>query len=400
MERTPRPVAGQRGQARPAPALVRAPGPKPGTAEFFAQIERQMLAATFWFDPAEGRTSGSVVVRFTGHRKGVGAKTRPGDQFVQDERVDDVRPDSGPISVTTRVRGINPGEWIVSAKFVSPDPSGRSARVRPGAIPGAATLHPGGWSWRSWSFRRIEAAPPTVRTVLEPFARVPGMLPLAWGATALTGFVVALATQQALLVRVGIAAGDGLKISLIAIAAGLVGSQVRFWLDHRREGRFLGWAVQGFLTATAVAGVAALVIARLPIGPFIDVSAPGILFGLAIGRTGCFVGGCCYGRPTASRWGVWSTDQRIGRRRIPTQLLESAVSLLVGIAALAAILAGAPLRGGIFVGALAAYTLARQGILHLRGERAAFGFGGTITSAAALVVLIAAVAYVVLWPGG
>lgn len=239
-----------------------------------------------------------------------------------------------------------------------------------------------------------------MRTTFEPFAHVPGMVPLVWGATALIGFVIALAMQQALMGRVGIPAADALKVSLVAIAAGLIGSQLRFWLDHRREGRFLGWAVQGFLTATAVVGIATLLIAGIPVGLFLDATAPGLLFGLAIGRIGCFFGGCCYGRPTASRWGVWSTDQRVGRRRIPTQLLESVLSLTVGIGALAAILAGAPLRGGIFVAALAAYTLVRQGILHLRGERAAFGLGGTFTAAAALIVLIAAVAYVAIWPGG
>lgn len=356
-----------------------------------------MLAATYWFDPAESDLGGPVVIRFSGHRKGVGAKTQRGDQFVQDERVDDVRPASGPISVTTRVRGINPGQWIVTAQFVPPDAAGRSARPRADAA-AAPALHPGGWSWLGWALRRGEPTPAEVRTRLEPFAHVPGLVPLAWGGTALLGFVVALTTLQALFAHIGIDPGEGLKVALVAIAGGLVGSQLRYWLDHRHEGRFLGWAVQGFLTATAVVGVVVLLIVRIPVGPFLDASLPGIMFGLAIGRTGCFFGGCCYGRPTSSRWGVWSTDQRIGRRRVPTQLLESLLSLAIGASALAAILAGASLRGGIFVAGSAAYTLARQGILHLRGERAAFGFGGTATAAVALAVLIVAIAYVALSP--
>lgn len=356
-----------------------------------------MLAATYWFDPAGSDVSGPVVIRFAGHRKGAGAKTQRGDQFVQDERVDDVRPDSGPISVTTRVRGISPGQWIVTARFVSSDAAGRSGfrRADAGAAP---ALHPSGWSWLRWALLRGEPTPAEVLTRLEPFAYVPGMVPLAWGGTALLGFIVALTTLQALLARIGVDPGEGLKAALVAIAGGLLGSQLRYWLDHRHEARFLGWAVQGFLTATAAAGVVALLIARIPVGPFLDASLPGIMFGLAIGRVGCFFGGCCCGRPTSSRWGVWSTDQRIGRRRVPTQLLESLLSFAVGAIALTAILAGAPLRGGIFVAGLAAYTLVRQGILHLRGERAAFGFGGTATAAVALAVLIAAVAYVALSP--
>lgn len=365
-----------------------------GTRTFYAQVDREMLAATYWFDPADGAVSGSLVIRFTGHRAGVGAKTRPGDQFVQDERVDDVRPDGGPISVTTRVRGINPGEWNVSAKVVPPDPTARGAGAR--ASGAQVALYPGGWSSRRWSFRRDEGPPRTVRTTLEPFARVPGMVPLAWGATALVGFVVALTIQRSILARVGAPTDDALKVSIVAIAAGLVGAQVRYWLDHRHEGRFLGWAVQGFFTATTLAAIPAILLAGVPAGPFLDASAPGIFAGLAIGRIGCFFGGCCYGRPTSLRWGVWSSDQRVGRRRIPTQLLESGSSLAIALLALLAIVAGAPLRGGLFVAALASYTLVRQGILHLRGERAAFGFGGRVTAAAALAVLGADLLYVVL----
>jgi phosphatidylglycerol:prolipoprotein diacylglycerol transferase len=72
----------------------------------------------------------------------------------------------------------------------------------------------------------------------------------------------------------------------------------------------------------------------MPAGPLLDVTAPGLLVGMTIGRFGCFFGGCCAGRPTASRWGLWSSDRRLGVRRVPTQLLESTVALVVGLAAL------------------------------------------------------------------
>jgi phosphatidylglycerol:prolipoprotein diacylglycerol transferase len=152
--------------------------------------------------------------------------------------------------------------------------------------------------------------------------------------------------------------------------------------------------VQGFNAATAVAGTIAVVVAGFPAGPLLDASAPGLFFGLAVGRIGCFFAGCCCGRPTRSRWGVWSSDQRIGMRRVPTQLLESALSLLIGLLALAAVVGGVPLHGGIFVAALAAYTLFRQGILRLRTERPpGSGRGARLTVAAALVVLILGVGH-------
>lgn len=360
-----------------------------------------MLAATFWFDPAADRISGQLVIRFSGHRKGIGAKPRPGDQFLQDERVAGVQPDNGPVSVTTRVRGINPGEWIVSAQVLPTDLIRKGARGRSG--PPVPTLHPGGWSWRTWSFHkqaisRQDISPRAVKTCLEPFALIPGVVPGVWGVLALIGFVVALAMQQLVLTQMGLTA-DALRISLTAIAAGVVGAKVKYIHEHRAESRFEGWAVQGFLAATAVAGTVALALAQVPIGPFVDASAPGIFFGLAIGRIGCSFAGCCGGRPTGSRWGLWSSDQRVGMRRVPTQLLESGLSLAIALGALAAVLVSAAPRGGIFIASLAVYTLLRQGIRRLRTERPASGRGGALTAAAAFTVLVADLVYLATSPG-
>jgi len=48
--------------------------------------------------------------------------------------------------------------------------------------------------------------------------------------------------------------------------------------------------------------------------------APGIALGVAIGRLGCFLEGCCYGKPTILPWGVDFGD---GVLRHPTQIYES-----------------------------------------------------------------------------
>ncbi len=107
--------------------------------------------------------------------------------------------------------------------------------------------------------------------------------------------------------------------------------------------------------------------AQLPLWPLLDHTAPGLMLGMVIGRYGCFFGGCCAGRPTASRWGLWSSDRRVGVRRIPTQLLESAVALLIGVAALLALWLVEPRPAGVvFVGSIAAYTLGRQLLFPLR----------------------------------
>jgi phosphatidylglycerol---prolipoprotein diacylglyceryl transferase len=112
---------------------------------------------------------------------------------------------------------------------------------------------------------------------------------------------------------------------------------------------------------------------------------------MAVGRVGCFFAGCCGGPPTASRWGVWSSDQRVGARRIPTQLLESLLAVSLGLLVLVAVLGHGSADGAFFGAGLAAYTLGRQGLLRLRAEPRKTRLGGLATSALAALVLIAAV---------
>jgi phosphatidylglycerol:prolipoprotein diacylglycerol transferase len=117
---------------------------------------------------------------------------------------------------------------------------------------------------------------------------------------------------------------------------------------------------------------------------------------MAIGRVGCFFAGCCSGRPSAAFWAVWSTDQRVGVRRIPTQLMESLLALIVGAASLAAFLTHGPANGAIFVAAAAGYTLIRQGILLLRSEGRKSVVGPPLTAATAALLLVADLALVAL----
>jgi len=160
---------------------------------------------------------------------------------------------------------------------------------------------------------------------------------------------------------------------------------------HRHEHLVNGWCIQGFITGAILAAAIVLAVLNIPAGVFLDATAPGLLVAMAVGRVGCFFAGCCGGPPTASRWGVWSSDQRVGARRIPTQLLESMLALSLGLLVLVAVLGHGPAGGAFFFAALAAYTLGRQGLLRLRAEPRKTRLGGLATSALAALALIAAV---------
>ena len=377
-----------------APNVIRAAGSPSALATYFESASREVLTSTWWFDPAPEQAAGPVVVRVWGHRQGAGGKAQAGDQFVHDERIDHVLPDAGPVSVTARIRDINPGAWLVSAQILGSDQRVRGRRDRSGGARSALPLHAGSWSWRSWSMRESEPHP--IKTCLASLARIPAVIPGIWAAAVALGLIVALVVHEAVHVRLGLQFPQTLMISLVAMVVGIVGAKIRFIAVHRSEGRFEGWSIQGFLVAIAIAAPVMLAIANVSIGAFLDSSAPGVFVGLAIGRIGCFFAGCCAGRPTSAAWGMWSSDQRVGMRRIPTQLLESALALGIALISVVAVLGDRPLTGGIFLAALALYTLVRQGILRLRAERPNSVRGGTVIALTSALVLIADVSLLAL----
>jgi phosphatidylglycerol:prolipoprotein diacylglycerol transferase len=224
-------------------------------------------------------------------------------------------------------------------------------------------------------------------------AGVPAVIPGTWSGLVATGVLVGAAVQATLLARADVAVAPALLVDLLALLSGLVVAKV--WYVVMRPGRSWresigeGWTVDGLLLAAPAVGVAALFAFNLPIGTFLDASAPGLFFGVAIGRLGCFFTGCCSGRCTRSRWGVWSSNRRVGARRIPTQLLESGAGLAIGGAATLLVLSDAlGVPGATFVAAVAVYVIARQLLLRLRAEPHSL-MRAQVTAAAAAAVLVA-----------
>ncbi len=62
---------------------------------------------------------------------------------------------------------------------------------------------------------------------------------------------------------------------------------------------FYGGFIGGF-----AGGILFMKIAKLPLAKVMDIMAPGIAIAIGIGRIGCFLNGCCYGRVTDCRVGV------------------------------------------------------------------------------------------------
>ena len=371
---------------RQAAAPIARPGPASQASE---AVEPEALAVTYSFDAAAGNEPYVATLRLSGRRVGIRGVPRAGDSFTQDEKIEGVVPGTGPVSITAWVYGLQHGEWDVDARLL-PNPRGpRVSNPGPSTVPAVQRAT---WSWRRWALSPVPAAPIRTRwALLAPLARQPAVVPGVYTASALMGFVIALALQAAILVRQGVPYEAPLAASLIAVIAGLIGAKVWFKVlrpsDPWLKGG--GWAVDGFLLVFPPVAAIALLAWDLPIGRVFDAATPGIFFAVAIGRVGCFVTGCCAGRCTASRWGIWSSDRRVGARRIPAQLLESAAGLVLGALSLAVILAGGlPVHGAVFVSAFAIYAVVRQALLRIRAERRREQRTLPLTAAAAGVVVV------------
>ncbi len=347
-------------EATPAMELA-APGG--GCAEAFTQIEPQGLAATYWGEPPEVTSDLSILFR--------GARNSPGSEPEHFERVTHVNgvPAGGRFAVTARIRGIASGSWTVSAERIeTPDDTTGQFDI---AVPQTAT---------AW-------------TTAAPLVHGPGVRLWTWPLLVGLGAVFAIVMQALLLTRMNENATAAVLISILGCLLGYVGAKLWYLVLHRQSLRKFvtaGACIQGFLVvslAVLVLGGAAF---GLGVGLLLDVTTPGLFLGIAIGRPGCFLTGCCSGRPTVSRWGMWASDRTLAVRRIPVQLIEAFAGLLIGLAALGLVLYGTekPYDGAVFVVAAAIYTWVRQLLFPYRADPHTRR-GRLLTSTACGIVIVA-----------
>ena len=399
------------GRAAPAGPGVTVPPPKstaarpadaePGTApagesddlpRWAAKAVEELLTVTYWLDPGAAGDPFSATIRFSGQRAGVTGKPQPGDAFSQDVTVGGIVPGSGPVAITAEVRGINQGEWTVTPRPVGPVGS------RPYKPYPPAAENPAGAPRVPWPRHVAISTDPsvTVHTARLLRTKVPGIVRFAYASLVSLGVLVGLGLEALLLAHGHYSLLRPMLYSVLAIVAGVIGGKAWYVAVHKGR-KFDGWCIQGFVAGAAVVVAAAAIAGPgIPAGAYLAAAAPALLIGMAIGRLGCFWTGCCTGRPIAARWGIWSSDRRLGCRRAPAQLLEALAALISGVTVLVVVLvSGLPRSGPAAVVGLAAYTLCRQFILGLRAEPRVWRYGRPVTAAAAAVALIVGVVLLV-----
>lgn len=385
-------TASRRGPTQPAApreptTRAAAEGPPGGVAEPGA------LVLTHFFDPGSEGPPYAATVRFAGAKIGSKENARYRVVFSQDELIEAV-PGSGPNALSARVYNLEPGEWSVTADVVPRLTEGAAARglnrARARRLPAAQ------WSWRKW--RLTPSDPGPVRTRWTPLAQLavtPGVLPGVYPLLVALAAIVAVAGQAIFISKDPLLARSWPGVTAVAVLAGLASAKVWYFVLNPTHSLARGWAVDGFVVVAPLAAALALAVQGLPVGRYLDASMPGLFFGVAIGRVGCIFAGCCSGRCTASPWALWSSDQRIGARRVPTQLLESTAGMAIGGASVFLLGSSASLPpGSVFVIAYATYAAVRQLLLRLRSDRRASHRTVPLTAAAvaammAVVVVLA-----------
>jgi len=169
-----------------------------------------------------------------------------------------------------------------------------------------------------------------------------------------------------------IAALVGAKLMLIAVDWEYFKSQPRELLSLVRAG---GVFYGGLIAAVAV-GLWLVRRYKLPVWTTADLMAPGIALGHVVGRFGCLLAGCCYGRPTDVPWAITFTDplaaQNVGTPLgiplHPTQLYDAGAELIILGVLLFTERKGKPFAGRTFWLYLLLYGISRFIIEFYRGD--------------------------------
>jgi len=175
----------------------------------------------------------------------------------------------------------------------------------------------------------------------------------SYGLMVFIAFVFGIYLGERRAKRAGLAAGVVTDLSVWLMISSLLGARLTYVGAHLSEfrGRWLD-AVSPFQSDGTV-GIAGLVLLggvaaalpasaiylkrkRIPFAKMADLLAPSLVFGIAIGRIGCFLNGCCFGSPTSLPWGtVFPNDCYAGyiypdQHLHPTQLYEMLGCAIVG----------------------------------------------------------------------
>jgi prolipoprotein diacylglyceryltransferase len=145
-----------------------------------------------------------------------------------------------------------------------------------------------------------------------------------YGLMLVLGFLAAIFLTQWRAKRVGESPETISQIAILALLGGIFGARLAYVIedwDHFRNAPFGeifnvtsgGLIYFGGLLLATVAVLVFLFLKRLPVRRYLDILAPGIMLGLAFGRAGCLMNGCCWGGPCEEHWALSARFPMVSR---------------------------------------------------------------------------------------
>jgi len=204
----------------------------------------------------------------------------------------------------------------------------------------------------------------------------------------IAGIFAAWVLCQPLLVAAGLGRRTFYSLLCVCVPAGVLGARFMFTLTHRNalalgaSANVLtgGSAAMGAIVCIPLAAALYLKLTRRPILPWLDLLT--VVWGVMIvfGRLGCFVEGCCYGKPAHGWGGVTfapgtpAAERFPGVALVPTQIIEAAAGLIMCFVAWRLIRSGA--RAGLALSwGLVWYGCSRGAVDFLRAYDASSTLG-------------------------
>jgi phosphatidylglycerol---prolipoprotein diacylglyceryl transferase len=177
-----------------------------------------------------------------------------------------------------------------------------------------------------------------------------------------------------------------MDLGIWIIVSALVGAKLMLLVVERDR---FGWNASDLLNLFRSAGVfyggliAAVIVAllylrrhRMPVWMVTDVFAPAIALGHVVGRFGCLLAGCCFGKQTDVPWAI-TFHNEFARQNVgtplgvplhPTQLYEACAELLILAVLLLTERKGRPFPGRTFWSYMFLYGISRFIIEFYRGD--------------------------------
>lgn len=192
-----------------------------------------------------------------------------------------------------------------------------------------------------------------------------------------------------------------IDMAIWLVVGGIVGARL-FYVVVYEPGTYLkqpalifalwqgGMVYYGALIGGFIAGVWFVRRNHLPFWPLADLVAPPLALGYGIVRIGCFLNGCCYGKPTSFLGVVFPYLDDIPR--YPTQIFSSVLGFTLFFVLLA-VQRKKSFDGQVFLLFLIIYGIGRTAVEFLRENLTVFGPVTVSQLISIIIIIIAGVFY-------